>query len=334
MAIPQYPKGTSLATWRTWWEASSNFSTNKSSPSFHSTGASRLLERCIRNCGWTHEFSQRVLKGYKDFMYASSVVIETESVNWLVPSIPIHKMWMQHILDTQNYVQDCQLLLGTFLHYNQYESPSEKDLALLEKRQIETKKFIAEITLQKEIVLDKFVWKYAVISNTSSREQVIFATPNLKSCLSHNEGVRSGHNSVTTSLLKRRSSEDNQSCLDDKENLVARPTKRTRTHPWDSKKDSTITIHIISKFKQPYLASREKENKDHFEKPIAKHVTLNRIFQEYAKQVNMKRKCLNFCFNGKILHGTETPHALRKWMTFDVDVDKIEIDCEPVLLEC
>ncbi|CAJ1937500.1 unnamed protein product [Cylindrotheca closterium] len=46
---------------------------------------------------------------------------------------------------------------------------------------------------------------------------------------------------------------------------------------------------------------------------LEKHAPLNRIFQEVANAQELDRNCLHFTYNGQILEGDETPHALSKY---------------------
>lgn len=80
-------------------------------------GATPLVERCMRAHGWTEAFTMRVLNGYKIFLLLKQTFQDWDAKK-LSPSIPIDRMWHQHILDTANYAKDCELLCGRMIHHD------------------------------------------------------------------------------------------------------------------------------------------------------------------------------------------------------------------------
>jgi len=73
-----------------------------------------LLPRCARQFGWTPEFCQRILTAYRQFME-----LKRQHEDWnatvLSPPVLVDKMWHEHILDVQHYVQACHNYCGNNL---------------------------------------------------------------------------------------------------------------------------------------------------------------------------------------------------------------------------
>lgn len=66
--------------------------------------------------GWSLELTQRVVIEYKRFL-----ILCLEKPEFaMVPSTLVDDFWHFHILDTQNYQQDCQDVFGYFLHHFPY----------------------------------------------------------------------------------------------------------------------------------------------------------------------------------------------------------------------
>jgi hypothetical protein len=327
---PFHPEGSSAVSWTTWWEI-----VPSSASSTRLSGAFRLLTRCQNQFGWKEDLAKRVLLAYKDFIYACSFL---PSDNWLLPSPHVHKMWQQHIFDTKQYAQDCQLLLGKFLHYNLYKQTVDEDLVEKYRTTIE---FIKDKTSQDE--LDNLVWKFQDSTAITSSGN-------------HHHLLRT----VDTPLKRSLSSTEDDDGDDDKDEdedttsdtvLQKRPQKRIRRlerkHPWDKSETdahATIQIHFQPTSKNCLEQKQEQANDENtgfalmvkdFE--LAKHVPLNRIFLEFAKGQKVERKCLTFRCHGKVLEGTETPHVLRKNSIVEEKQNGdnvISIECESVLLEC
>lgn len=80
-------------------------------------GALPLVNRCIREYGWSESFAIRVLEGYKQFMTWKQSFEDWDDTE-LYPSVPIKMMWQQHLLDHGNYQSDCRMLFGNVVNYN------------------------------------------------------------------------------------------------------------------------------------------------------------------------------------------------------------------------
>jgi len=66
--------------------------------------------------GWTLEFTKRVATEYRRFL---TLCLENPDFP-MVPSTFVDDFWHYHILDTQNYQQDCEQVFGYFLHHFPY----------------------------------------------------------------------------------------------------------------------------------------------------------------------------------------------------------------------
>lgn len=66
--------------------------------------------------GWSLELAQQIAEQYRKYLtlcldYANKAI---------VPAKIIDDFWHLHILDTQKYAEDCQVIFGYFLHHFPY----------------------------------------------------------------------------------------------------------------------------------------------------------------------------------------------------------------------
>jgi hypothetical protein len=80
-------------------------------------GATPLVRRCMRAYGWAEPEARSVLRAYRQFLRVKKAK-EDWKAELLSPSAAVDRMWHQHVLDSVNYVHDCQLLCGRFLGHN------------------------------------------------------------------------------------------------------------------------------------------------------------------------------------------------------------------------
>ena len=66
--------------------------------------------------GWSAERCDAVEIDYKRFLALKRAYPDQE----IVPNKEVDVFWHQHILDTEKYAQDCEVLFGTFLHHYPY----------------------------------------------------------------------------------------------------------------------------------------------------------------------------------------------------------------------
>ena len=119
-------------------------------------GSSPLLERCVREYGWSSAYADRVLQGYMKFLQ-----LKKDLCDWdhkiLSPSIPVDKMWHMHILDVANYIKDCELLCGRLVGHN----PDGMLDAEARNRRVETTRHILQNQLGED--LDAGVWDFGAV---------------------------------------------------------------------------------------------------------------------------------------------------------------------------
>ena len=70
-----------------------------------------LERRCMRRLGWSAQYTADVLREYRRFMELK-VVLRDIRAQKLSPSLPVDEMWHLHVLDTECYMADCQMMLG------------------------------------------------------------------------------------------------------------------------------------------------------------------------------------------------------------------------------
>lgn len=74
------------------------------------------LQDSEEGAGWTREMCDAVELEYKRFLALKRAYPDRD----IVPNRQVDLFWHQHILDTEQYAQDCQELFGTFLHHYPY----------------------------------------------------------------------------------------------------------------------------------------------------------------------------------------------------------------------
>lgn len=66
---------------------------------------------------WSIEKVLRVEPTYRQYLFLTEIAGDSASV---VPTVEIDQMWHTHILDTQKYAVDCDIMFGHFLHHFPY----------------------------------------------------------------------------------------------------------------------------------------------------------------------------------------------------------------------
>lgn len=90
---------------------------------------------------WTLERANAVEKQYRAYLALTLAFPERS----LAPSKEIDAFWHQHILDTEKYAQDCELICGRFLHHFPYFGiRGDDDAQSLERSFGETKALLIE----------------------------------------------------------------------------------------------------------------------------------------------------------------------------------------------
>lgn len=66
--------------------------------------------------GWARETIDEVEKQYKGYLH----LLKKFPTAPIVPSEAIDEFWHTHILDTRKYMEDCDMIFGTYLHHFPY----------------------------------------------------------------------------------------------------------------------------------------------------------------------------------------------------------------------
>ncbi len=78
-----------------------------------------IMVKCLdseEGYGWSLGFTQAIANEYKRYL-----TLCKENPDFpMVPSSYVDDFWHLHILDTQKYQQDCELIFGYFLHHFPY----------------------------------------------------------------------------------------------------------------------------------------------------------------------------------------------------------------------
>lgn len=131
-----------------WWTVD----TSKELPM--TVGATPLVKNCMQAHGWSLEFAQQVLDGYKKLLTFMNMFQDYNATKFY-PPIPVDKMWHQHTLDTATYESDCHFLFGRMI-----QRPD--DLAALDEetknRRIERTLYV--LRLQCKDDFDRTVWDF------------------------------------------------------------------------------------------------------------------------------------------------------------------------------
>lgn len=81
------------------------------------SGPLSKLESKEHGEGWSSERCKNAEKEYRRFLYLNKV---NQAQGCIVPSPDADKLWHHHILDTRKYQEDCERVLGFFLHHYPY----------------------------------------------------------------------------------------------------------------------------------------------------------------------------------------------------------------------
>lgn len=65
---------------------------------------------------WSLQKTREAVKWYKNFLYLTM----KHPTKALVPTRDIDEVWHYHILDTKKYIDDCEYLIGRYLHHFPY----------------------------------------------------------------------------------------------------------------------------------------------------------------------------------------------------------------------
>ncbi len=100
-------------------EASCSISLDQAKNYIYSLDFSRLTEKLINHGGWLRDDVEETCVQYRNYFFLLKKYASSDYQS-LPPSEDIDEFWHQHILDTNAYVKDCELIFGKFLHHYPY----------------------------------------------------------------------------------------------------------------------------------------------------------------------------------------------------------------------
>ena len=97
----------------------------------------KLQEPFPEGRGWSTEQAIEAEKWYRRYLH---IIIQYPDATSHVPNEAIDAFWHQHILDTEKYANDCEHVLGYFLHHYPYfglnGDEEERDRAFVETNRL------------------------------------------------------------------------------------------------------------------------------------------------------------------------------------------------------
>jgi len=85
----------------------------------------QMDNKLIKTYGWSERDISLINKTYKEWLVISACYPDAP----LVPTMKLDEYWHMHILDTKKYMEDCQLLFGSYMHHHPYFGESDSDYA-------------------------------------------------------------------------------------------------------------------------------------------------------------------------------------------------------------
>ena len=75
---------------------------------------SNIINQFVTRDKWLKCEANEVCRQYRNFLFLMKKYGKTKP---LIPSKKIDEFWHKHILDTDNYIFDCQMIFGAYLHH-------------------------------------------------------------------------------------------------------------------------------------------------------------------------------------------------------------------------
>lgn len=76
-----------------------------------------MINKMVNHGNWREKDALKTEKLYKNFLFLNRKYGDFHS---LPPSEDIDEFWHNHILDTERYHQDCQIIFGKYVHHYPY----------------------------------------------------------------------------------------------------------------------------------------------------------------------------------------------------------------------
>ncbi|CAB9529542.1 expressed unknown protein [Seminavis robusta] len=113
-----------------------------------------LRERCLRYYGWDDAFTKKALRGYRQFMQLK-MQLEDWHAEILSPSPTIDAVWLQHIVDVEQYVNACLDYCDNLIGHN---PDDDLDNSGARKERIRTTMRSLKLVFARDI--DREVWSF------------------------------------------------------------------------------------------------------------------------------------------------------------------------------
>ncbi len=92
---------------------------------------SNIINKMVKHQGWLMKDAKQLSKMYGNFLYLTKKYGDKYK---LPPSEEIDEFWHNHILDTESYRRDCQMIFGKYLdHYPYFGIDGKTNFQDLEK---------------------------------------------------------------------------------------------------------------------------------------------------------------------------------------------------------
>ena len=75
-----------------------------------------LIDKLVNHSGWLRSDALETCEQYKNFLFLHKKYPEQN----FPPSEDIDEFWHNHILDTNAYIKDCEMIFGRYLHHYPY----------------------------------------------------------------------------------------------------------------------------------------------------------------------------------------------------------------------
>ncbi len=79
---------------------------------------SMVIKKMVEHQGWLQDEAEAVCRLYRNFLFLNKKYSDNQ--HSLPPSEEIDEFWHNHILDTQNYRKDCDVIFGKYLDHYPY----------------------------------------------------------------------------------------------------------------------------------------------------------------------------------------------------------------------
>lgn len=76
--------------------------------------------KMVQTLGWSSAVVDQMEQQYRRFLALQAALKVERNSFTIVPNRLIDEFWHQHILDTQQYIADCEAIFGEYLHHYPY----------------------------------------------------------------------------------------------------------------------------------------------------------------------------------------------------------------------